>query len=414
MSKTQIQSLHAFHVSIRLKKPIRHASHTRTQNDTLIIRCELSDGSVGWGEGLPRPYVTGETIDSAIHQLETSDFASISDCDFNDPLAVANAVSQWKLSQWNLSEWKHSFATTKVTESNGCDPEKTGFGNSVRCAVELAVLDAAARSVGVSLSRVIQDLAEPLGLKQVSGSVRYSGVVTSSAGRIAQLRSALKMKLFGFDAIKVKVGHPEICDRKLLARVRRFVGQKVDVRVDANEAWTADVAAKQIRKLMPFGISCVEQPLKDGDRAHLAALRREIDVPIMLDESLCSINDAHEAVSAESCEAFNIRLSKCGGITSSLQMMKVAKTNGLFVQLGCLVGETGILSAAARHFACSVGPIRYFEGSYDRFIVVDCLTREDCTFRYGGLGKAIDGHGLGITVNEADVHRLTVRKLRCR
>ena len=408
MTQTRIQSLQAFHVGIKLKQPIRHASYSRTQNDTLIIRCQLSDGSVGWGEGLPRPYVTGETIGSAIQQLETSDFAAISECDFSDFMSVANSVSDWQLTQCDPDT-----SQTQGPQSGGCDPHQSGFGNTVRCALELAVFDAATRSAGVSLSRIIQDLAEPLGLKQLSESVRYSGVVTSSAGRFAQLRSALKMRIFGFDAIKVKVGHPEICDPKLLAAVRSMIGQKIDVRIDANEGWTPDIAAQQIHELLPFGISCVEQPLSDSHRLHLPALRREVGVPIMLDESLCSISDANEAVLAKSCDAFNIRLSKCGGIMSSLQLMNIAKANGLFVQLGCLVGETGILSAAARHFACSVGPIRYFEGSYDRFVTADPLTREDCTFRYGGLGKAIEGHGLGITVQEADVHRLAVRTWRC-
>lgn len=403
MTQTRIQSLQAFHVGIRLKKPIRHASFSRTQNETLIIRCELTDGSVGWGEGLPRPYVTGETIDSAFSQLQTSDLQPITECSLNDPVAVANAVSQW-----------HPNTTaTQVIKSDGCDPNKSGFGNSVRCALELAVLDASARSAGMSFGNVIQDMAEPLGLKQVSSSIRYSGVVTSSTGRIAQLRSAFKMRLFGFHAIKVKVGHPDICDRTLLARVRNMAGQKTDVRIDANEAWQPEEAIQQVRKLIPCGISCVEQPLADRDRADFAMLRGELDVPIMLDESLCCINDAKEAVSSKSCDAFNVRLSKCGGIVSSLQIMKIAKANEVFVQLGCLVGETGILSAAGRHFGCNVGPVRYHEGSYDRFVVTDRLTLEDCTFRYGGIGKTIEGKGLGVSVNEAQLARRTVKKLKC-
>lgn len=413
MTQTRIQSLHAFHVGIRLKKPIRHASYSRTLNDTLIVRCELSDGSVGWGEGLPRPYVTGETIDSAMRQLTGSNFDVLSDCDFSDPVAVVNAVSEWQPNATAAQGEKARSEESAGMESGGCDPQKSGFGNSVRCALELAVLDASTRSVGVSVSHVIQTLAEPLGLKQVCSSLRYSGVVTSSAGRIAQLRSALKMRLFGFKAVKVKVGHPESCDRKLLARVRRIVGSKIDVRLDANEAWKPEDAAKNINELLPFDISCIEQPLADSDRSHLAALRRKVGVPIMLDESLCSIADANDAIATESCDAFNIRLSKCGGIANSLQIMKVAKANGVFVQLGCLVGETGILSAAGRHLACSVGPVRYFEGSYDRFVVADRLTNEDCTFGYGGNAPSIDGRGLGVIVDEAEVARLTVRKQQC-
>ena len=77
----RINDLTAWHVRIPLKRTIRHASHTRSETDSLVIRCRLDDGSVGWGEGLPREYVTGETIDTAIAQLEATDFtAQLGDC----------------------------------------------------------------------------------------------------------------------------------------------------------------------------------------------------------------------------------------------------------------------------------------------------------------------------------------------
>ena len=410
MTQTRIQSLHAFHVDIRLKKPIRHASFSRTQNDTLIVRCELTDGSVGWGEGLPRSYVTGETIDTAMCQLKNSCFEPLAECDLSDPVSVMNTVASWQL---NTDINQTDMPKAKANDSGSSDPERSGFGQSVRCAVELAALDASSRSVGISVQNVIQEFADPMGLKQDNPLVRYSGVMTSANRRIAQFRSALKMKLFGFAAVKVKVGHPETCDKKLLARIRRIVGRKINVRVDANEAWEPEAAAKRIRELLQYGISCVEQPIADRYRKNLTSLRQDVGVPIMLDESLCSVADAKEAVANQFCDSFNVRLSKCGGIFNSLKIIQIAHAAGLFVQLGCLVGETGILSAAGRHFACGVGPIRFYEGSYDRFVVKDRLTNEDCTFGYGGVGKSIQGHGLGITVNEAEVARSTVRKLKC-
>ncbi|MEZ6049066.1 MAG: hypothetical protein R3C11_26520 [Planctomycetaceae bacterium] len=59
----------AYHVRIPLKKEIRQAaSYNRRFNDTVVVRCELNDGNVGWGEGLPRHYVTGETIETVWKQ----------------------------------------------------------------------------------------------------------------------------------------------------------------------------------------------------------------------------------------------------------------------------------------------------------------------------------------------------------
>ena len=72
----RIVELIAYHVRIDLKKAIRHASHARTETDSLVVRCKLSDGTIGWGEGLPREYVTGESIDVAWDLLNNANWKS--------------------------------------------------------------------------------------------------------------------------------------------------------------------------------------------------------------------------------------------------------------------------------------------------------------------------------------------------
>ena len=72
----QVVELEARHVRIPLRRKVTHASHTRTETDNVVVRCVLSDGSVGFGEGVPRDYVTGETIDFSIDLLKRSDLAN--------------------------------------------------------------------------------------------------------------------------------------------------------------------------------------------------------------------------------------------------------------------------------------------------------------------------------------------------
>ena len=64
----------AFHIRIPLRKPIRHASHERTATDNVLVRCVLEDGTEGFGEGVPRDYVTGETIESVLDLLKRADW----------------------------------------------------------------------------------------------------------------------------------------------------------------------------------------------------------------------------------------------------------------------------------------------------------------------------------------------------
>lgn len=384
----RIAEFTAYHLRIPLRKTIRHASHTRRTNDTLVIRCRLDDGTEGWGEGLPRPYVTGETIDSARETLRQLDFRS----SFGASLDGLDAAM-----------WMCESFTPPIPAGNHRDC----FGNSVKCALELSVLDAVARKAEVPLSNVTGRYAQAEPIRESRDRVRYSAVLTAS-GRFREMIRAWKYRYYDFAQIKVKVGVENADDAATLRRVRRIIGPAFDLRLDANEAWTCENLESRLAPLTRFEISSVEQPVSHQQVDGLAEVRKRIDTPIMLDESLCSLGDAHRAIEGETCDLFNIRLSKCGGFLNSLRLAAIAHGAGLGYQLGCQVGETGILSAAGRHFATSVGNIRYLEGSFDRFLVREPLCTEDLTFQRGGYAPAIDRPGLGITIDPGAVERLAV------
>jgi muconate cycloisomerase len=383
----RVAELTAFHVAIPLKRAIRHASHARTSTDNVVVRCVLKDGTEGYGEGVPRDYVTGETLESSLNLLKQSDLPSqLENCDdFPQAVRLAERLT----------------LNPVPGDERGCN------GNAARCAVELAILDAFGRRFGEALWAVTRLLAPEL--FQALPEVRYSGIIASARGLKARL-VAWGMKLYGFKQLKVKVGIPGQDDVKRLKTIRAGARSKMDLRIDANEAWNFEQAVGQIRELESLGITSVEQPLPHSDLNRLSELREQVSTPIMLDESLCSLRDAERAHQSQSCDLFNLRLSKCGGFIPSLQLMQFAVQHNLGCQLGCQVGETAILSAAGRHFATSVKGLRYLEGSYDRHLVREPLALEDMTFRRGGLAAALTGPGLGISVDPGALERVTVRK----
>ncbi|HLW67643.1 MAG TPA: dipeptide epimerase [Gemmataceae bacterium] len=383
----KIAELTAFHVRIRLKRPIRHASHTRTETDNVIVRCVLADKSEGYGEGLPRDYVTGETIDSALELLKHSDLpAQFEEC--KDFAAVLH--------------WAERLRLAPVPGD-----ERQCQGNAARCAVELALLDAYGGTFGEPLMNVTKTLAPEL--YQPREHVQYSGAIASARGWKLRLVAGV-MRLYGFHQVKLKVGIPGYNDAKRVRSLRRIAGKHMDLRVDANEAWNPDEAVEKIQSLEPAGITSVEQPVAHEKLDSLPRVRKQVRTPIMLDESLCSRVDAERAVALQACDLFNLRLSKCGGFIPALRLAQFAQRNGLGYQLGCQVGETAILSAAGRHFATSVRDIRYLEGSYDRHLVAEALGTEDLTFRRGGWANALVGCGLSFTVDPAALEKVTVRK----
>ncbi len=383
----RVRELTAWQVRVPLKKPIQHASHTRTQTENLVVRCVLDDGTEGYGEGVPRDYVTGETIDTALDLLQRSDLPG----QLHDASAFEAAVA--------VAE--RLVLAPIAGDDRGCR------GNAARCAVELAVLDAYGKHFGRPLSDVTPLVAPEL--YEPRPHVRYSGAITSAQGRKLRLQ-AWKYWVYGFRQLKIKVGIAGQDDVDRVGAVRRRVGRRVDLRVDANEAWTPAEAAGRIAALAPFGISAVEQPVPHADRAALAEVRRRTGVPVMLDESLCSLIDAEQAAAQAACDLFNLRLSKCGGYIPSLQLARFAVRAGLGYQLGCQVGETAILSAAGRHFAASVRGLRYVEGSYDRHLVREALGTADLTFGWGGWAPALAGPGLGMTVDPHALPRIAGRK----
>src|SRR5436189_1958453 len=117
----KIKELTARHVRIPLRKAIKHASHSRTETDNVLVRCVLEDGTTGFGEGVPREYVTGESIDSVLDLLAQSDLpAQLEVCSsFEQAVALAERL--------------------RLAPVPGDD--RACRGNAARCALEPAVLD---------------------------------------------------------------------------------------------------------------------------------------------------------------------------------------------------------------------------------------------------------------------------------
>jgi muconate cycloisomerase len=384
----KVKELTASHVRIPLRKPIRHASHTRTDTDNVLVRCVLDDGTQGFGEGVPREYVTGESIDSALDLLSRSQLPEqLEACaTFADAARLAERL--------------------RLAAVPGDD--RACQGNAAHCAVELALLDAYGRHFNEPLSALTQLQAPDLYAPRPW--VRYSGAIMSARGLKARLAAWL-MRLYRFKQVKVKVGMAGHDDAERLRVIRGRLGRRVDIRIDVNEAWTPREVVARIRALLPYAVSSVEQPVRHEDVDVLAEVRKQVKVPLMLDESLCSLVDARRALERGTCDLFNLRLSKCGGFIPSLRLAQLARAHGLGYQLGCQVGETAVLSAAGRHFASSVAGLRYVEGSYDRHLVREALATRDVSFRWGGWARALPGPGLGITLDEAALQRVTVRKV---
>jgi muconate cycloisomerase len=364
-------------LEIPLVEAFRHSARARSLCDSVVVRVRDERGSEGFGEGVPRPYVTGETVESTIEQLGRL-WPAVASRELPEPedASALEAVESW-LPPLSLD--------TALAD------------NATRAALETAVLDCLLRRTSTSLGRL---------LPPVRPKVAYSGVIT--AGSLdGALEHARRMRLVGLASVKVKVGFED--DVSCVRAVREALGESASLRLDANGAWSFERALEVTEAVAPCRIAAVEQPLPRGPIAELARLREATSVPLMADESLVTLADADELIDARAVDYFNLRISKCGGLARSLRIARRAASAGVGLQLGSQVGETAILSAAGRHLAAHLPDVSFVEGSYGTLLLTEDVSAEGIRFGHRGEAPLLSGPGLGIRVVEERLRKYARR-----
>src|SRR5262249_44833824 len=136
----------------------------------------------------------------------------------------------------------------------------------------------------------------------------------------------------------------------------------------------------------------------------LAEVTRLVPEVVIADESLRTRAEAEELAATRGCDAFNIRVSKCGGLLPSLEIARIAADHRVVCVVGAQVGESGTLPAAGRPLAAAIAP-RYVEGSGGSLLLKQDLTEESVVPGRRGLARPHTGPGLGITVDGAVLAR---------
>jgi L-alanine-DL-glutamate epimerase-like enolase superfamily enzyme len=148
-------------------------------------------------------------------------------------------------------------------------------------------------------------------------------------------------RYIGARAIKVKLTGELELD---IARVRAVRGARPDVwlGVDANQGFRRDQLDRLVSALVDQGVGLLEQPLARGAETDLENYRSP--VPIAADESVLTLADLPGLVGR--FDVANIKLDKCGGLTEALAMAEMARSLGLGVMVGNMVGTSLAMAPA--------------------------------------------------------------------
>jgi L-alanine-DL-glutamate epimerase-like enolase superfamily enzyme len=360
----RISRVTTYRIRIPFRSVFVHALQRRGVTEAVIVVIESDSGEVGIGEVLPRPYLTGETLESVSRNIPA-------------------LAQRWLGRTFDGRDEVVSALYEELRLSGRALATFAGW--------ELAILDMAGKVFRFAAGDLLGPISGP---ELIAGAVIDFGVPTYNLEKHCRL-----LRLAGRRHIKVKVGLDD--DLPRLSLVQEVFGADHPLRLDANGAWTADHAIAMLRRMARFNISSVEQPVPARDLIGMRKVREGTGVAVVADESLCSLEDGQCLAAAQAADVFNIRIAKCGGFLASLRLVNLANEAGLSCQLGTLVGETGILSQAGEIFGRRVKGFEFLEGKLqnNRLLVQDILEVRPV--------EASTHTGLGITIASNHLNKWT-------
>ncbi len=234
-----------------------------------------------------------------------------------------------------------------------------------------------------------------------------------TAGMVAESRRAVEE--FGIKTLCLKVGHPGGWreDVKNFIAVREALGEDVAIGMDPNTGWSVSTARLVLHSLYDYRVDYLEQPVLRGNLAGLAAIRADArGVPIMADESLMGLEDAHALATSQSVDVFCIKLYKVGGFHTARKVAAVAEAAGIKVNVGGIAAFSQLEAAAGIHFHASLHPSKVMPAGEFVFGLgvqgPDPLVPEPTYHIEDGHVTPSDRPGLGVVLNEKAIERLTL------
>lgn len=205
-----------------------------------------------------------------------------------------------------------------------------GLSNFAICALDLAAHDLYGKLLGKPLHEIWCTPTDTYPITNYTIGIAPVDVMLS------------KMKEMPWPIYKIKLGTQD--DVAIVRELRKHTD--AIFRIDANCAWTPQETIRNSPLLKDLGVEFLEQPLKADDWIGMEQVMHHSALPVIADESCIVESDVEKC--ALHFNGINIKLTKCGGITPALRMIKKAKDLGIKVMVGCMTESTVGISAIAQ------------------------------------------------------------------
>ena len=345
-------------LKIPFRRSFSHSSATRSTTASVIVVATSARGERGFGEACPRPYVTGEDVNTVVRFFHRH-------------------RKEWLTRLTDLETLKDWMARHKA---------EIDANPAAWCAVELAALDLFAKQQGCPLEAFLE-------LPPPRDEFQYSAVLGTGNGYRRDLERYLAR---GFRDFKVKLSGDFDDDSRRLARLSRCPHQ-VTVRADANNLWQSAKIAAEYLEALGAPLMAVEEPLQSHQYSAQHRLAKQTGIPHICDESLLRVDQLDQMRGDPRLWIPNVRLSKMGGLIRSLDFIQATIGRGARVVVGAHVGESSLLTRAALPAAAMAGCSLFaHEGAFGRYLLQQDPFSPEVVFGDRGL---LDAGALSIATS---------------
>ena len=371
----KVTALRTFPITLTVKPEfyIVSSAGAHAVSRYVIVAVDTDAGLTGWGEATVVPLWSGESQGGALALLR----------DVFAPLLIGR----------NLE-------SVADIEAFATDMDAAAVDNPfTKAALEMALLDV----LGQRQRRPVYDLLggahNPLEvpIKFSIGLRDPDDAAGIAAGKVKE----------GFTAIKLKVGPDADRDFARVRAVRQAVGPDLRINVDVNGGWSVQQAIREIERYAPLKLQYVEQPTPRWDLDALAEVRRAVDVPIMADEAVFSVQQAALAIRKHAADLISIYPGKNGGILKSKRICEMAADAGIACHIGSNL-EWDVGTAAMCHLAAACANVQVGRFPVDILGPLYYATQpRSAPVKFaGGRVRVPSGYGLGVELSAEEIDAL--------
>ena len=157
----------------------------------------------------------------------------------------------------------------------------------------------------------------------------------------------------GYRALKIKLKGQVRDDVARVKTIRGTVGEGVMLTLDPNQSYRAKDAIAALRRMEPYDVHLVEQPVAASDLKGLELVTKSVPQIVEADESAVTLQDVSFLASNRIVDAVSLKIPKLGGLRSAMLAAQICHQAGIEYRVGATFGPR-LMAAHGAHFAAAL------------------------------------------------------------